>query len=539
MLPGANGCLVLITSRNQLSALVATDGAHPLILDLLSSADAYQLLAHRLHPDRIAADPDAGEEIIGQCARLPLALAIVAARAATHPHQPLGTFARELRDASRRLDALGTDDPATNVRTVFSWSYQALPPDAARLFRHLGLHPGPDLSAAAAASATALPLVQVQPLLAQLAGANLVIDHSPGRYSLHDLLRAYAADLAYTSDADQQRHTITRRILDHDLHTAYSADRLLHPTREPIILTPPQAGVRPEHLTDHEQALAWFTAEHAVLLAAVDHAATTGFDAHAWQLAWAVTTFLHRRGHWHDWAAVGRIAVAASERLADRSAQARAHRQLAGAHTRLGHFDDAHIHLQHALALDTQTGDLAGQAHTDWNLSMLSERQAHHSRALEYAQQALRLYRAAGHRQGQADALNAIGWQHAQLGDHQQALTACQLALTLLQELDDRYGQANTWDSLGYARQRLGQHTQAATCYQHAIDLFRGLGDRYWEATTLTRLGDTHQSTGNHQAARDTWRHALTILDQLHHPDAAQVRGKLVVIGPRGNDNPS
>jgi tetratricopeptide (TPR) repeat protein len=451
----------------------------------------------------------------------------VAARAATHPHFPLQALARELHEARARLDALTGEDVTSDVRAVFSWSHHALNPEAARLFRLLGLHPGPDISIAAAASLTGLPSEQTRPLLTELARANLIVEHIPGRYAFHDLLRAYATERAHTVDSDEQRRAATGRMLDHYLHTAYTADRLLNPARDPITLTPPRPGVTPEHLADHDRALGWFTAEHPVLLAAVDHATATGFDTHTWQLAWTLDDFLDRRGHWHDQAATGRAAMAAAGRLADPPVQARAHRLLAHAYTRLGRFDDAHPHLRHALDLITQAGDRVGQAHTHRSLAHVRAGQGRHTEALNHAQQALDLYRAAGDRRGQAYALNSVGWYHAQLGDHRQALTYCQQALTVHRELDNRFGQAATWDSLGYAHHHLGQHTKAITCYQHALNLYRDLGDRYYEAVTLTHLGDTHHITGNPQAARDAWQHALTILDQLNHPDAEQVRTKL------------
>jgi tetratricopeptide (TPR) repeat protein len=454
----------------------------------------------------------------------------VAARAATHPQLSMTTLAGELRDAGARLDTLTSDDPHTTVRAVFSWSYHALTTEAARLLRLLGLHPGPDISAAAAASLAAVPLSRVRLLLAELTRANLIVEHIPGRYTFHDLLRAYAIEQAHRIDPDEQRHAATGRTLDHYLHTAHTAAQLLYPVREPITLTPPRPGTGPEHPADYEQALAWFTAEQAVLLAAVDHAAATGFDIHTWQLAWTLYDFLHRRGHWHDQATTQKAAVAAAGRLADPPAQASAHRLLANAYTELSRFDDAHTHMRHALDLTAQVGDRVGQAHTHHRLAHMWERQDRHTEALDHARQALNLFRAASHRRGQAAALNTVGWCHTLLGDHQQALTYCQRALTLLQELDNRPGQAATRDSLGHAHHHLGHHTQAITCYQHALDLYRDLGDRYQKTETLARLGDTHHTTGNPDAARDAWQQALTILDQLNHPHAEHIRTKLTTL---------
>ena len=530
LLPGTPTALVLVTSRNRLSSLVAVDGAHPLTLDLLTAAEARELLARRLGPDRVAAEPDAVEQIITSCVWLPLALTIVAARAAQSGF-PLAALAGELAEASGRLDALDAGDPAAEVRAVFSWSYTALSPTAARLFRLLGLHPGPDLSATAAASLAALRPAEARRLLAELTRASLLTEHVPGRYTFHDLLRAYAADLTHSHDPADHRRAAVGRMLDHYLHTAHTADRLLHPTRDPITLThalaPPAPGVTPEQPADRRQALAWLTAEHPVLLAAVQLAAETGSDTHSWQLAWILAAFLYRRGHWQDLTTAWQTAMPAAGRLHDPAAQAYAHRYLARAHIRLVRYPDAHTHLRHALHLYTHTGDHRGQAHTHGILSTLLAQQGRPGQALDHAQQALTLCRAAGHRRGQALALNAIGWCHVLLGDHQQALPYCQQALALHQELGDRAGQAHAWHSLGYAHHHHAHHTHAADCYQHALHQYRDLGARYEEAFVLTHLGDTHQAAGDPDAARAAWTHALDILTELDHPDAHTVRAKL------------
>ena len=527
LLPASAGCLVLVTSRNELSGLVAADGAYPIDLDLLSVAEAHELLAQRLGTGRVTAEPDAVAEIIMRCARLPLALALVAARAAARPRLPLHVLAGELTDARQRWQLLTGDDPHTDVQAVFSWSYHALTPAAARLFRLLGLHPGPDIAAAAAASLAGITLDAVRPQLAELTQANLLTQPTIARYACHDLLRGYTTQLTNTTDTDEQRHAATGRILDHYLHTATTADRLLNSSRDPASLAPARAGVTPQQFSDHAQAQDWFTAEHQVLLGAIRHSAATGFDAHTHQLAWSMWTFLDGRGHWHDWAAVGQEALAAAQRLADLTAQTRARRSLAAAYTQLGRFDDAYTQLCQALDLATRAGDQVQQAHTQNNLSIMSERRDQPTQSLHYALQSLKLYRAAGHHRGEAEALNAVGWSYTLLGEHQQALTYCQQALPLHQQLGNRYGQAATWDTLGRAHHHLGHHTKALTCYQNAVTLCQDLGARYYEADTLTRLGEAHHTNGNPQAARDAWQQALTILDDLNHPDATQIRAKL------------
>ncbi|HET8662353.1 MAG TPA: tetratricopeptide repeat protein [Micromonosporaceae bacterium] len=527
LLPGAAGCLALVTSRNQLTSLVAADGAHLVTLDLLTAAEAHELLATRLGAGRVAAEPQAAEEIIIRCGRLPLALAIVAARAVAHPRFPLAVLAEELREARGSLDAFPGADAATDVRTVFSWSYDALSAEAARLFRFLGIHPGPDITAAAAASLADLPLRRLRVLLAELTGANLVVEHVPGRYTLHDLLRAYATEQAGVHEPEERHRAATHRMLDHYLHTAYAADRLVAPVRDSVTPVPPQPGTVPEILADHRQALDWFLAEHSVLRTLIDHAVAGGWDTHTWQLAWALTDFLSRRGLWHDDIAIQRAAATAARRLANLAAEARAHRLLAVDYTLLGSFDEAHAHLGQALDLAIRAEDPAAQAHAHNHFALLWERQDRYDRALHHAQQALVLYRATGHLGGQADALNAVGWSHAQLGEHGQALASCERALVLHQELGNRPGCAAALDSLGYAHHHLARYEEAIACYQRALALHRELGNRYYEAEVLTHLGETCAAIGRSDDARAAWQDALSLLMALNHADADQVRARL------------
>ncbi len=277
LLPGTPGCLTLITSRNQLTSLAATDGARLITLDPLTRDEARELLTARLGADRVAAEPSATDGIIDRCGRLPLALAIVAARAAARPDFPLATLAEELGEgnggAGDSLDALRGGDAATNVRTAFSLSYQALSPPAARLFRLLGLHPGPDVSLPAAASLVGLPARRARPVLTELADANLVAEPRPGRFTLHDLLRAYAAEQVQKLEPERGRHAATHRMLDHYLHCAHAAGQTLAPTRDRIELAAPQPGTSQENLAHEAAALDWFTTERMVLLAMIDQVA--------------------------------------------------------------------------------------------------------------------------------------------------------------------------------------------------------------------------------------------------------------------------
>jgi DNA-binding SARP family transcriptional activator/tetratricopeptide (TPR) repeat protein len=526
LLPGSPGCLAVVTSRRQLAGLAAAEGAALITLDCLPQAEALQLLAVRVGAGRVAAEPGAAGELVTLCAGLPLALAIAAARAAVRPGFSLAGLAAELRQADNCLNALDAGDQGASIRPVFSWSYRALGQPAARMFALLGLHPGPDVSVPAAASLAGLgrPAARVQ--LDELTSASLLTEHQPGRYGLHDLLRAYAAEQAAALDSREQR-AAAGRVLDHYLHTAHIAARLLNSAREPISLTPPAPGTTLEHLATHQQALAWFEAEHHVLPAAITLAAGIGFDTYAWQIPWAMAGFLEWRGHWQEWAALQRTALAATARLSDAAGQAMTGRLLASACGRLGDYEEARTHLADCLRLYQQLGNRPGEARVHQHLSWGYERQGRYADALGHAQHALELFQAEGDRAGQADALNCVGWSYAVLGDYQRARTCCRQALSLQRELGNRYSQAATWDSLGYAEYHAGHLAEATACYQHALSLFRELGDLDHEAETLTHMGDTHfaaKETGN---ARRAWHQALAILDDLGHHDAAQIRAKL------------
>jgi DNA-binding SARP family transcriptional activator/tetratricopeptide (TPR) repeat protein len=527
LLPAGPASLVIVTSRNQLAGLAAADRARLLTLDVLSHGEAVDMLTARIGTDRAAAEPGAVDEIAALCGRLPLALAVAAARAEARPGFSLAVLAAELRDRAGRLDALDAGDQGSSVRAVFSWSYRQLSPEAARMLRLLGVHRGPDISASAAASLAAVSEADARRLLRELARAHLIAEHAPGRYALHDLLRAYAVEQAHAQDTKDERDAATGRVLDHYLHTAALAARLLGPSAEAVALAPPLPGATPGQPADGRQAMAWFEAEHQVLLAAVTLAAEFGFDTHAWQLPWAMAPFLQLRGHRREWAATQRTALAAATRLGDTAAQALSGRLLATAYTNLGDYDLARRHFTPSLTLYQRLGNRLGQAKIQHSLGVLAERQGCYADALAHDEQALRLYRAIGDKADEALTLNNIGWCHGLLGDYEQARAFCRQAVTLCAEVGDRWLEGAAWDSVGYAEHHLGHLAEAAACYQRALSIKREVGDRFNEAGTLTRLGDTRHAVGEVAQAREAWQQALAILDDIQHPDADQVRAKL------------
>jgi DNA-binding SARP family transcriptional activator/tetratricopeptide (TPR) repeat protein len=527
LLPASPASLVLVTSRSELPGLAAADGAQLINLDVLTHGEALQLLTGRLGVGRAADEPDAVDRIASLCACLPLALTVAAARAAGRRRFPLAALADELADAAGRLDALEVGDPAASIRTVFSWSYQQLADGSARLFRLLGLHPGADISVPAAASLAGIGETAARRLLRELARAHLITEHVPGRFAFHDLLRAYAADQARNTDCEADRDAAIGRVLDHYLHTAASAALLLEPAKEPVVLTPPTPGAAPGQPADHRQALAWFEAEHHVLLAALSLATTSGLHSHAWQLPWAMAPFLYARGHWQEYAATQQTALAAATRLGDTAAQALSDRLLANARTHLGDYDQARRHYASSFALYDQLGNRLGKAKVHQNLGLLAERQGRYADALGHSEQAVRLYEAIGDKANEAEELNNIGWYHGLLGDYQQARAFCGQALTLSAEAGNRRLEGYASDSLGYAEYHLGNLAEAAACYQRALSLSRDSGNRLFEAHTLTHLADTRHAAGEPAQAQAAWQQALAILEDIQHPDADQVRAKL------------
>jgi len=527
LLPASPASLVLVTSRNQLAGLTATDGARLLSLDLLAHDEAVQLLSARIGASRAAAEPEAIDEIATLCAHLPLALAVAAARAAARPSFPLARLTAELRDTAGRLDALDAGDQAASVRAVFSWSYRQLSPAAVRMFRLLGLHPGPDISVPAAASLSATDEPQARRLLRELARDCLITEHMPDRYAFHDLLRAYAASMTRECDSQSDRDAAIGRVLDHYLHTAAHAAHLLRSGREPVAPAAPSPGTRPELLADYRQALAWFDAEHRVLLAAVTFAAETRSDSHAWQLPRAMMAYLLRRGYVHERVTVMGAALAAATRLDDTLGQAVSLRGLGSAYINAGDYDQARAHLEHCLPMFARLGDRMGEAVAQHNLTYLASALGRSEEGLRHGERALRLYRALGDETGEAEMLSNLAWFHALRGSYQRARAFCEQSLALTGKLGGCHFDFSVWDTLGYAELCLGDLPQAAAHFECALAICREYGNRHDEAGILINVGDARRAAGELPQARQAWQQALDIYDDIQHPGADKVRAKL------------
>ncbi|WP_328993675.1 tetratricopeptide repeat protein [Kribbella sp. NBC_01245] len=526
LIPAAQGSVVLVTSRNHLTGLIAEFGAHSITLDLLSPADAETLLSERIGSDRVATEPAAAATLAQQCNYLPLALSVLAAEAAQTPELSLATLADQLADGRHRLDRLDTADPMTSVRTVLSWSYDAQDPAAQRLFGLLGLHPGPDISVSAAASLAGSGRTETALVLRRLCRATLLSNSGPDRHSHHDLLRAYAGEVAAEiSPAD--RDTALRRVLDHYLHTAYRAVGHLNPSRDVFALDPPLTGVQPDDPVNSSSALDWFAAELSVLVRLVDVAAGAAFPAHCWQLADLVARYLGRQGRCDDAIAVEQVGLAAAQTLDDPGAMGLIHRGLAYYCARTGRHAEGREHIHRALELARASGDRLRLAYALGVGGFVMAQRPRYRSALAYAENSLALYEAEGSRPGQLRTLVSIGWYLAQLGEMDDAIVCSRRALEIADESGDLKAQAAAHDTLGYLNRRRGQHDEAIRAYQQAVQLFGTIDDRFYVATGLQRLGDVQAEAGDLTAARETWARALVVFEELGHPLAEQLRDKL------------
>ncbi|GLZ01929.1 XRE family transcriptional regulator [Actinoplanes sp. NBRC 103695] len=519
LLPAAGGCAVVVTSRDRMAGLVAAQGARPVLLDVLSEQEAWALLTARAGADRVTAEPDAAAEIIACTARLPLALTIAAARIATHPGFPLSTFAAELRAPGRRLDALADGD----VRRVFSWSYVACSKEARRLFRLLGLHPGPDLTAGAAAALAGSPEAEVAPLLAELTRLHLLAQHRPGRFAFHDLLRAYASELARSAEDDEELTAARLRMYDHYLRSACAAGEALQPQ---WLKVPMPAGAPALPMTQVE-ATAWFTAEDRVLPGILRSAAGTGADAYPWRLAACLVCFYAPGARWSESAPLQRLALTTAVRSGDVLGEATARRLLARADSRTGRLADADAGMRAARDLYAGLGDVLGEAQAEHNLSEIALQSERAPDAIGHARRAVELYRRGGYQAGLARALNAVGWVAANMGDYDETIVNCREALDIQQSSGDLNGQAATTDSLAVAYEARGDVRLAATMYERSAALFHRSGDRFHEAEVLNHAGSAHHELGDADAAGRCWQEALEIYREIGSHAAEEVERNL------------
>ncbi|MFC5264605.1 BTAD domain-containing putative transcriptional regulator [Kribbella qitaiheensis] len=515
LLPGVPTSLVLITSRDRLTGLLVSDDADLIKLDVLAPADARTFLIGKLGARRVTAEPQAADEILERCGRLPLAISLVAARAIVNPAFSLSAIAAELR---RGLDAF-EDLDGGDVRSVFSWSYNSLTPESARLFRLLSLAPWAQYDLTAAGSLAGLPINETRRLIAELIRVNLLAESLPGEFTFHDLIRAYATDLAAAVEQPTCQDVLVRA-LNHTVHNARAAVQLLRPHRDPIALVTLLPGVSVRPIADRSAAWAWFSTQYTVIVSSMRKAYESGLDEYVCQLAWTLNTYLYRAGHWEDLIAAAELALAAATRMDDQLLIAKANHVLGNTETWLYRFEAADAHLNRAIAVYRAARSESEEATA---IDSLGNLRSFEGRSVEAIQQYQKVLRMTSDDLSQASALNNLANEYNATGDHVLAVSICLQAVELWTKFDDQHSLANSWDTLGSSYQGLGDFEQAASYYRLAFEGFRDLGNRYNEAKTLINYAISQQALDDTEAAHRAVTSAVAILRDLKHPDAETV----------------
>ena len=510
LLPGTAGSLVLITSRRRLAAL---EDAAVLSLDTLPPGEAAVLLA------RLSGRPDLGPanagvgQITRLCGYLPLAIGMLGRQLAHHPAWTPASLAADLAAAGGRLELMAAEN--LSVAAAFDLSYRDLTAGQRRLFRRLGLHPGPDIDAYAAAALDDTGLAAARRGLEALYGQHLITEPARGRYRLHDLLREHARALA-AADDPAAREAATSRLLDYYLHTARAADQHMlswfagegpAPPGRPPASAPPVSTPR--------QAAAWLEAERHNLHAAAGYAAASGRLLHAMLIPAAMAGFLDTRGYWDQNLALQQAAFAAARQTGDRPGQAHALLLLSLTQAMTENHPDATASATRALELYRDLGDRAGQAAALTATGAVHVVTNDYPAAAAALRQALELYRDLGHRVGHAEALNELGTVHRYTGDYPAAAACHRQALELFRDLGHRRGQGEALLVLGAAQRLAGDYPAAAAALRQALELFRNPDDPRFQACVLTELAAVQRLTGDYPAAAASSRQALSLYRDL------------------------
>ncbi|MFJ9781338.1 AfsR/SARP family transcriptional regulator [Amycolatopsis sp. NPDC101161] len=531
LLPGP-GCLVVITSRWQLRGLVATHGARRIALAELGEEDAVELLASTIGRDRVARDPAATEQFVRYCGGLPLAIRILAVRAAQFPDLALDEFV-----ASLDTDLLGSFDLAdgegTNIRSVFSYSYQALEPSTARLLRLLGLPTGVDFTAPAAAAVAGLDLAAIRPKLETLAAAHLLAQPRPGRYQFHDLIRAYAGEVASQVDTASQRDAALDRLLDWYLASALNASRRMRPERYYRLLELDDLAGGLSFAGYHD-ALDWFGEEYGNLIAAV-HLARRWRDDICWKLAWLLQSYFVTRSRLDDWRSVFAVALEAARASGHRPGEAGILSGLGVVNGVAREYDESRRYLEQVLAIQRELGAREGEARAQYNLAMAAHNLDDYAWAYEHGMQALEIVRSLGLGAFEASVLRALGDICTSMGDHDQALRLADAALAILgpdgEPVDTRF----TLHTRGLALVGLGRVAEGIAVIRESVSMFFEMGEPYEAADVLAQLGAIHLRQGDRALARECWVRSVRLLTELGHPDADDVRAKLAALVGSGS----
>lgn len=515
LLPGSTGCVVVVTSRDSLTGLAVTDGAHRITLDLLTEPEAHALVTAIIGHARVAAEPDAVTELVRVCARLPLALRIAAVRVATMPHRTVAEVVADLRDARTRLDALSVGpDERTAVRAVFDWSYHRLTPEQASLFRLLGLHPGPEISVFAAAALTGWTPDTARRGMDELADAHLIEARPGGRYRFHDLLRAYAADRAHDQDTAHDRDEAGDRLVAWYAHTADYCDKLLYQgyRRLPYQLDPPAHQAPVNDLTD---AASWLHTERENLTAALHYAAGRDLYPAFFVIALAFRASISWTG-WEERVEVGRLATKVTQRSGDRYAEAFFRSILAETLMETLKYDEARAEHEQACAIARKIGAEPTYAMSMYGLGHLYIQQERFTEAITQLEQTLPIAMRVDVRT-EALVESGLSDAHIGVGDYRQAIVHGERGRALRRRCGDRTGEAWVLEhNLARAWQRLDDHRQAIDLCRQAIEIGRAFPYLQHEtlAGPLETMAQCLHQIGRTAEALSCWREAAAIYDQ-------------------------
>lgn len=528
LLPGAPECLVVTTSRSRLTGLVAANSASRITVDPLPPTDAAALLATVIGAERTKAEPQATAQLTRQCAYLPLALRLVAERATTRPTLSLAALVRELAAGDDPLEMLAADDdPTTAVRAAFSWSYRALTPATARMFRLLGLHPGPDISLPIAAAIADVDQDDARRQLSALTSVHLLEETRRGRYRFHDLLSAYARECALADETQTARRKAEQRALDSYLRTADAADRMLMPRRRHIPLDPAPPTRQRVELATASAAIAWCDSERINLVAATRHAARTGDHSTAWKLPVALWSYFAIRKRWTDWITTHQVAIRAARTSGDEYGQAVACASLAHAYRDLRRFDEAIVYFDQALTICRKIGEQWVEA-AALNLLAIAKRDlGRFDDALACSEDALRLFEKIGDPWGTGWTLYNLGEIYTDMRHFETAIRCSRKALATFEQIDEQWGASWTLVVLAQASRSMGRPHEAIDYANQALHVARLIGNQQGESLALYTLGKALFDSGRAHAARQAWQQALATFEELGAPQAGSVRQRL------------
>ncbi len=406
-------------------------------------------------------------------------------------------------------------------------SYQSLTGDEQRMFRLLGFVPGADLDTCAAASLADVDLQAAEHVLGNLVEHNLLIEHAPGRFRLHDLLRSYAGALASGAPGPEQQHAsaeptpkadqaAVERLLDYYLHTTQTANR--HLTRRADSGTTPAVGCPPRWapaLSTGDQATAWMRAELANLTACATLATRLGESSRTLALTTAMCDYLSMHGPWDLACDLHAMAVAAARLAEDRHSEAQALSNLGNAQRMTADYEAATESLTTARDVFRSLGDRHGEAQALNTLGNAQRMTGDFESAAQRATTARDIFRGLGDRHGEAEALNTLGNVQRMTGDYGPATENLTTAQDLFRGLGDRHGEAEALSNLGLVQRYAIQYDPAGQSLEAALVIFRELGNRQGEATTLGRLGDIRRMTGDYETAIREQQVALVFYREL------------------------